>query len=230
MTFEGGNEGLEMEKSEKEKKAGTSEPKPQRRSTSTWLILLVLAAATILLFSNRPKPRSQVAYSFFLNELERGNIESARLIGSSLVEGRFKTTPQAPRQIDRNGDLVAPSENDGKPAVLLDDFSTRVPSGQGVVDSLVERLESKPDVVYDSVAPDTTYEMITTILLFAVLLGVPIFFFFMLRRTRNDMMGGGFLSGFSKSPAKKYEGAGTGYHLHRCCWAGRGQSRLARDC
>ncbi len=38
-----------------------------------------------------------------------------------------------------------------------------------------------------------------------LMVGLPLFLFFTLRRTRNDIMGGGFLSGFSKSPAKRYE-------------------------
>jgi cell division protease FtsH len=42
-------------------------------------------------------------------------------------------------------------------------------------------------------------------LAFLVPLGLIIFFWFSYRRTRDQMMGGGFLSGFSKSPAKRYE-------------------------
>src|SRR6185295_11432475 len=40
-----------------------------------------------------------------------------------------------------------------------------------------------------------------------VTVGVFVFFWLWLRRQQNQMMGGGFLSGFGKSPAKRYEGA-----------------------
>ena len=38
-------------------------------------------------------------------------------------------------------------------------------------------------------------------------LGVVVFFWFWMRRTQNQMMGGGFLSAFTRSPAKRYEAA-----------------------
>jgi cell division protease FtsH len=193
-----------MEKSDKEKKPAANEAKNPRRGTSTWLILLVIAAATALLFTRRESPKSPVSYSTFLNELERGNVETVQ-IGSGRVVGRFKTTPPPPKRLDNEGKLVDP-EKSGKSVEMYDEFVTILPSGQGVVDSLIKRLDDRK-VYYEAAAPDNTFEVVSTILLFAVLLGVPLFFFMMLRRTRNDIMGGGFLSGFSKSPAKKYEGA-----------------------
>lgn len=199
----GGKERLEMENSDKERRPAGPEAKNPRRGTSTWLILLVIAASLALLFSQRETPKSRIGYGFFLEELERGNIESVQ-IGAGRVVGRFKTTPDPPKSLDNEGKLVDPGKDGGE---LYDEFVAILPAGQGVIDSLVQRLEKREDVFFEAAAQDNTFEVISTILLFAVLLGVPLFFFMMLRRTRNDIMGGGFLSGFSKSPAKKYEGS-----------------------
>jgi cell division protease FtsH len=194
-----------MEKSDKERRPATPDAKNPRRGTSTWLILLVIAASLALLFTQRETPKSRIGYGFFLEELERGNVESVQ-IGSGRVVGRFKTTPVAPKKLV-DGKLVDPQKESGKPIELYDDFVALIPAGQGVVDRLVDELKKRDDVYFEAAAQDNTFEVISTILLFAVLLGVPLFFFMMLRRTRNDIMGGGFLSGFSKSPAKRYEGA-----------------------
>lgn len=202
----GGKERLEMENSDKERRPAGSDAKNPRRGTSTWLILLVIAASLALLFSQREAPKSRIGYGFFLEELERGNVESVQ-IGGGRVTGRFKTTPDAPKMLGDDGKIIDPSKEGAKPVEMYDEFVALLPAGQGVVDSLVQRLEKRDDVLFEAAPQDNTFEVISTILLFAVLLGVPLFFFLMLRRTRNDIMGGGFLSGFSKSPAKKYEGS-----------------------
>ncbi len=191
-----------MEKPESTPRQGGGESKTPRRSTSTWLILLVLVFAAAFLFSGRESKRTEIPYSFFMNELDRGNIESIQIVGDRAI-GRFKTTPQEVPRL-RDGKLVQPGAEGEKKQEVYDEFLTVLP-GMAAKDALIERSKDLP--YFEAVAADNTFEIVSTILLFAVLLGVPLFFFMMLRRTRNDIMGGGFLSGFSKSPAKKYEGA-----------------------
>ncbi len=190
-----------MEKSEKEPRPGGAESRGPKRGTSTWLILLVIAGALALLLSPKGAPQSRIGYSFFQDELERGNIESVQIL-SGTAQGRFKVAPMAPKGISEDGNV----ETKGTGEKLHDRFVVVLPPGQAVVDSLMGEL-SERGVYYEAVQKDNTFDIISTFLVFAVLLGVPLFFFFMLKRTRNDIMGGGFLSGFSKSPAKRYEGA-----------------------
>jgi cell division protease FtsH len=191
-----------MEKSDKEARSSGNDSRNPKRGTSTWVILLVIAGALALLFSPRDTPKSMIAYSFFKEELARGNVESVRITSGGAI-GRFKVTPAAPPKLSSDGKLETPKSGADK---LYDEFTVILPPGQGVVDDLLAELKER-GVFHEAIPKDNTFDIISTILIFAVLLGVPLFFFMMLRRTRNDIMGGGFLSGFSKSPAKRYEGA-----------------------
>ncbi|WP_164104311.1 ATP-dependent zinc metalloprotease FtsH [Candidatus Laterigemmans baculatus] len=195
-----------MEKSDKEPRtSGGGEANAPRRNNSTWLIFLVIAGIAAILFLRGETPKTPIPYSFFQRELERGNIESVQ-IAPDRATGRFKTAPLAP-QVYRDGQLIQPKGPDGKPLDALDEFEVVLPQGRDVIDRLTTQLEAN-DVYYEAVPADNTFEIVYMALLFGLLLGVPLFFIMMLRRTRNDMMGGGgFLSGFSKSPAKRYEGA-----------------------
>ena len=199
----GRKEREEMEKPENTPRKGENESKAPRRSTSTWLILLVILAASALLFTSRERPRTTIPYSFFQSELERGNVESLQILGDRVV-GRFKTKPEVVPVL-QDGKLVTPGGEGSKAPLVYDEFTSILPPGNAAKDELIERGKELP--YFEAVGADNTFEILSTILLFAVLLGVPLFFFMMLRRTRNDIMGGGFLSGFSKSPAKRYEGA-----------------------
>ena len=79
----------------------------------------------------------------------------------------------------------------------------RGPQSQEKLRSLLN--EHKVD--YEAAASSDT--ALLTVWLVAILLPVALFVFlwFSFRRTRDQIMGGGFLSGFSKSPAKRYEGS-----------------------
>ncbi|XZE54881.1 ATP-dependent zinc metalloprotease FtsH [Planctomycetaceae bacterium SH139] len=200
--LDGVEERLEMEKPEQAPQTGGNDPKQPRRGASTWLFVLAIVAATVLLFSQSSTRRTSISYDFFWKELDRGNIKFIQ-VTSDRVVGQFKSTPDVIPQL-KDGKLVEPepSEQAEKP---LDDFTTILPGPQAkeaVTDKALEK-----GVYFEELPTDNTFQMISTFLLFAVLLGIPLVFFMMLRRTRNDIMGGGFLSGFSKSPAKKYEGA-----------------------
>ena len=191
-----------MEKPEKSPETGGNEPKPARRGTSTWLIIVAILVATVLLFSNKSQPRTEISYSFFWNQLDRGNVEYIQTTGNRVL-GRFKVTPDA-IPVLKDGKLVEPEQAEEK-STTTDLFYAILPSKQALEDVVTKAKED--GVFLAGAEEDHSFEVFSTILLFAVLLGIPLVFFFMLRRTRNDIMGGGFLSGFSKSPAKKYEGA-----------------------
>ena len=70
---------------------------------------------------------------------------------------------------------------------------------QGFVGAALSSTMIVVKILYDKAELDTGPGRIT--------LAILVFLFLMVRRTRSDIMGGGFLSGFSKSPAKRYEGA-----------------------
>ncbi|MGV3485490.1 MAG: ATP-dependent zinc metalloprotease FtsH [Planctomycetaceae bacterium] len=169
------------------------------------MIFLVLLVAVALMFYGREEPRSEIKASFFKEQLEKNNIQTVR-IGPLRVEGTFKTTVNAPPTA-RDADKPA-SSTAAKPAQLLKKFYFVRPAGDAYALKLKEELDAaatKGDIDYDFAPPDNTAEMLSWMLMIGLLVGLPLFLFFTLRRTRNDIMGGGFLSGFSKSPAKRYE-------------------------
>ncbi len=174
----------------------------QRRGGNTWMIFLVLLVAVALMFYGRDEPRDEIGASFFKEQLKNKNVQNI-VIGEFRVLGTFKTTVNAPVTASANAEKVA--ETTTKPRALLKKFYFTRPVGDAFfVNKLTEELDQR-EVDYNFATPDNTGEMLSWLLMIGLLVGLPLFLFFTLRRTRNDIMGGGFLSGFSKSPAKRYE-------------------------
>ena len=158
---------------------------------------MIILSLVALLFFRTSEPRSTVTASFFQEQLENDNVESVR-IGDRYVLGTFKTSPDAPKV---NGKVQTV---DGKPKKLLKKFQFNRGSDLGSGLKLEEQLDAA-DVDYEFLGPDQTQNFINAIFFVGVPLGILVFLFMMIRRTRSDIMGGGFLSGFSKSPAKRFE-------------------------
>jgi cell division protease FtsH len=175
---------------------------PQRRGGNTWMIFLVLLVAVALMFYGREEPRSEIKASFFKEQLTANNIQNVK-IDALRVYGTFKTTVDRPVVAGETGAKTATGST-AKPEPLLKKFYFVRPQGDAYVTKLTEELEAAK-VDYDFAPPNNTAELLSWLLMIGLLVGLPLFLFFTLRRTRNDIMGGGFLSGFSKSPAKRYE-------------------------
>jgi len=180
----------------------SDESTPQRRGGNSWLIALVLLLAFGLIFFNREEERSRITASFFNEQLAAGNILSVE-IGDLRVLGTFKTTVDEPPQ---PGVTTVAEKTDAAPKTLRKKFYFVRPTDDTFSSKLADQLEAN-NVAFEFSPRDNRAEIISWILMIGLLLGVPLFLFYTLRRTRNDIMGGGFLSGFSKSPAKRYEGS-----------------------
>ncbi|TWU57493.1 ATP-dependent zinc metalloprotease FtsH [Rubripirellula reticaptiva] len=178
------------------------ENQPNRRNNNSLLIALILAALVLMLFYNRSEERSLVSASFFQHELERGNVENI-LIGEQQVFGTFVTRPEAP-PVEVDGKEEVRKGEDGEPEKYLKKFAFNRSTDAGWVVQLQSQLE-KANIDYGYLAKDNTEQVLYFLLMVGLPLGVLLFLFMMLRRSRGDMMGGGFLSGFSKSPAKRFE-------------------------
>ncbi len=178
-----------------------AEPKG-RRSNNSVLIALVVAALVAMLFFNRDTERSEIPASFFQDQLVKNNVEYVR-IGERRVFGTFKVRPEPSAAMLKEAKSTG-TDKDGKPVKLLEEFVFNHTSDSGAIARLQEQLE-KHDVPYEVLAPDNTQQIISALLFFGLPIAILVFLFMMLRRTRSDIMGGGFLSGFSKSPAKRYE-------------------------
>jgi cell division protease FtsH len=191
---------------EKEKQSG--EKKLMRPSgPNLWVLIALLAAISVIFLSNQTTRPELVSYSFFRDQLSKGNVEYVQFEGRDGI-GRFKERPIAPKEVDRNGKLVQPEDN-GRPATLEQTFRVTIPEwvGEEERNQLDQLLKEKTVWMYK--APSDRSAMFVTLL--SLLLPLLLFFFLwsMFRRTREQIMGGGFLSGFSKSPAKRYESTDT---------------------
>lgn len=178
----------------------TDESAPPRRGGNSWLIALVLLLAFGLIFFSREEQRSKISASFFNEQLARDNIQSVEVTGLRVL-GTFKTAVEEPPPQGAEASKPAAA-----PKMLDKKFYFIRPTDEGYTARLTRQLDEQ-GVPYEFLPPDRSAEILSWVLMIALFLGVPLFLFYTLRRTRNDIMGGGFLSGFSKSPAKKYEGS-----------------------
>jgi len=160
-------------------------------------------------YFNAARTVSTIDDPFFREQLEAENITAIEL-GKEYSEGAFESRPPHPGKLLPTGKREKPPMADGKPVKLNEKFRVRMPTLDAAKEELYRELRSREErgeLVITNADPGDPALMLTLLLFIALPIGMLIFFWIMLRRTQNQMMGGGFLSGFSKSPAKRYEGA-----------------------
>ncbi len=174
-------------------------------------ILLLLAIIFIVLKSLWPSTADRIKFTFFVDQLEQGNIQVLNVTGST-VTGAFKVAPEKPVEYDANGEAITKSDPVG--TKYKKQFVTTLPNDshewlRNRVESMrIEALKNDKD---DSKPIEATFQDADTFgyifvtLAMLVPLAVLVFLWMMFRRTQNQMMGGGFFSGFSRSTAKRYE-------------------------
>ena len=175
-------------------------PAGNRRSSNPLVVALIVAALAAMLFLNRSEPRDEISASFFQQQLEKGNIESVE-IGDFQVEGTFKIRPDKPMT---PGEAADAADEQAAEQYLRQFYFTR-PAGEEYAVRLGEELDTRGIDDWRYMPQDNTGLILNLLVLVGLPLAIFFFIFMMIRRTRSDIMGGGFLSGFSKSPAKKFE-------------------------
>ncbi|MCA9229544.1 MAG: ATP-dependent zinc metalloprotease FtsH [Planctomycetales bacterium] len=180
--------------SDQEKQPATKEPAaPQRRSPIYWFLLLLLGFVTISFLSTAFSTDSTLSFSQLLEQIEAGNVSKITIRGQQVV-GELRE-PIAPRAGDDS------RAKDSKP---IKRFGTTLPPQVG--EEWLKQLQLKKiEVLAES---PTTYDDLFMIISVA---GLVLLFFFawtMIRRTRDQMMGGGMLGGVTKSPARRYDSGG----------------------
>ncbi|MFM2094937.1 MAG: ATP-dependent zinc metalloprotease FtsH [Planctomycetota bacterium] len=173
--------------------------RPVRRSV--WLLLLIISAV-LFITSLRSTPQVSLVknYRFFEDQVREGNVLEVE-IGDKELTGKFKTPPMAPEEYDSKNEPIRPR------ATYKSNFSVVLPQTEEGQNKLRELLDSKQVPISFR---RSDQDAVQTFWLIALLL-LPIlmfaFIWFQFRKTRDQLSGGGFLSGFSRSPAKRYEGA-----------------------
>ena len=186
-----------------------------------WLFpaFFVFAVVTILITIFNATPRSQISYKDFLNFIE-GKDQNGELLHDdnerpydSLIEfvdfgpysatGMFKVRPLKQATFDRQtGALSKPAEGE-----KLEKFFTVNLGGPDSPDyqQAVEAVKEAEGVRYD-IKPPSNASAYYYFLFLALTFGILMFMMISMRRSQSQMMGGGgFLSSFSRSPAKRYE-------------------------
>ena len=195
-----------MEKPNHDESPGPTDRKaaPGRPGPSLVLVALALFALSLFVFSYVPgAKKTEITYTFFEDQLEDKNVAKVE-IGPAKAVGQFKVPPELPPALDKSGRPVkAKPGKDGKPPRAEPYFQVTVPSGAKENDYLRRLLKESGAVVsyVQGTDPTLTYFAI----MIGVTIGISVLFWLWVRRTQNQMMGGGFLSGFAKSPAKRYE-------------------------
>jgi cell division protease FtsH len=173
-------------------------------------ILLLLVVAFIITRSLWPTNTDRISFTFFVDQLEQKNIQLLNVTGST-ASGAFKVAPAKTIEYNSDGDPVKPAE--GSEAKYKKQFVVTLPndSHEWLRGEVAEQREAAKGNAADSKPIEATFQDAETFgyvfvtLAMLVPLAVLLALWLMFRRTQNQMMGGGFFSGFSRSTAKRYE-------------------------
>jgi cell division protease FtsH len=168
-----------------------------RLNSFLWLTLVLALTLGFLWFNQESVSRDEVSYSFFRDQLARNNVAEVEFVDRDQVVGKFKEVPTdvTTRPV---GDKGAKQVAEKKYKL---DFSVVLPPLVG--EKLDQELLTNGVNVKAQRATDGAGILLVAYLVgFALMIGLVLF---MLRRARDQFMGGGILGGFSKSPAKRYE-------------------------
>jgi len=172
-----------------------TEPAPQpppRNNPLRWVFLLLLGLATLMLLNGAWDDQSDISYSRFLEQLRADNILKVTIRGKQ-VTGSF-------RKPIGSTDATQADSSETNEAELVR-FTCTLPPQVG--ESFLEQLEEK-HVVIDSEDP-AEFDHLFLILSMVALVLLFFFAWTMMRRTRDQMLGGGMLGGIVKSPARRYD-------------------------
>ncbi len=170
---------------------------PRRNISPWWLLVIIGAVFAVVYYSSRQSDSSTITYLMFRQQLKAGNIAKIKVDGDT-VRGEFKNEPPInPR---------AGKDPEGKPIRFTKEFTTALPSPKQVERDLDdEMLAAMSDGGEYSVVPETDGSTMILIVYLLVTVGLFAGIFFLFRQARNQVMGGGMMAGFSRSPAKRYQ-------------------------
>jgi len=167
------------------------EPRP-RRSPLQLILLFALGASVVLLFATNWDGSEEISFSELDRQIKAGNVAKATFYGQRRVRGEFRQP-------------IAVSDDDTEDSSTKREtskaFVCKIPEGVG--DRLVASLqESAAEITAEDPAQLGDVLVIVSIGLLVLLI---VAFWTTIRRSREQMLGGGMLSGVVKSPARRYD-------------------------
>ena len=180
-----------MAKLPDEGKGAPPRPVPNRRppTASTWLLIVAVIVVALIVFG-QGQSRQSISWGLFREQLENGegNIAEAHVQGMRIY-GKFKTPPPDPDAKKKDKKLQEEFYTVVPPYVLDDaNFDERLYKALGSKYSAAEPTDQGTMLLWVS--------MLVTVALFV---GI----WMMIRRTQA--MSSGMLTGFGKSPARRYQ-------------------------
>ncbi len=151
-----------------------------------FLLIAVMGIIFLLVwqFTSNQMAGSEVDFSFFLDQLREGNVKRITGTGDS-IEGSWVAIPENPE------------------TKLKDRFNTTLPQWERYTGQLQTLLEQHPEVIQD--AEDRELDTGWQIVLWLVFPAMLLIFLLVMTRRSSDPMGSGFLGGFARSPAKRFQ-------------------------
>ncbi|MBI1246380.1 ATP-dependent zinc metalloprotease FtsH [bacterium] len=170
------------------------------------LAILLIAVVMMLIWTSEP-PFTSLKTSTFEEQIKQGNVKNVEL-GDMVASGELiKALDQTEMKDDKE---VVVKDSKGEPLKRPKAFRVQIPQQdspdfESLVDLLRKQKEKQPELTWNY---ENNSQAMQSIIWIVVML-LPLVFLFIIwnsfRRSRDQIMGGGFLSGFSKSPAKRYE-------------------------
>ena len=197
----------------------SDEKKPSSRASGPGLLVPIVIVLVVgglwMLWATSPATEN-IKYSFFLEQLRAQNVAEVRLYTDRAI-GRFKVPPELPVE-QPAGEAAKAKTGDAKtgdgktaeketttvpPRRAKEHFTVQLPGWSKDNSELSEALQASGASYDNAVQIDPT--LMVSLLVTSVMIGLFVLFWFWLRRQQSQMMGGGFLSGFGRSPARRYE-------------------------
>ncbi|MEZ6137369.1 MAG: ATP-dependent zinc metalloprotease FtsH [Pirellulaceae bacterium] len=181
-----------------------SDSTPPRRNQFWPIVLIVLLGFIVLRTLIWPGlSTEEVPYGLFLRELEDTNIQTLKVNGQTAI-GTFKLPPDRPPEFDDKGKQIAVDKAGEGGDKLPIKFIVELPADYS--ETLNAAAKEQPDLQleFSSAKP---LEYLFLFLMIGLPIALMVVVWMMFRRTRDQLMGGGggFLSSFSRSTAKRYE-------------------------
>lgn len=190
-----------------------------RKGQGFWMVGMIVLAVILMLFFFPGMTSSRIDYSFFLQQLEKENIKRVTIYESN-ISGTFRVAPDVPVTYDYSGNLKKPKEGEK----YKKDFEVFIPSE--ALGPLLEELDRQskkagapppvsddpnalpavpPDPFEYNVIPGSTLSTFMALIFLSMLIVTIVGLYMFFRRSRDSMMGGGFLTSFTRSTAKRFE-------------------------
>ncbi|MEM9185850.1 MAG: ATP-dependent metallopeptidase FtsH/Yme1/Tma family protein, partial [Planctomycetota bacterium] len=215
--------------------SGREKPqRPRPFAPAGWVVGLLLVFTMLMLLRQVGGQVREVSYSFFRKQVLAANVEAVEVTGNRIA-GSFKKPPPAPNEPETGGttptaesedsaaDDEAAGERSGQEEPAADSPASKPDNAKGAAAPTGKRLPKKfVVVVAGGVDPElrgfldangvqvkyvepVEWGGLLTFFSIGIVIALSIFMFTFLRRTRDQMMGGGMLGGVTRSPARRYD-------------------------